>query len=145
MAVHDLMPILGALTITVDALNASASASAHYLNETSTQNSDVQYSIIVKVTNQKLVADDVTLFTPIDNVPESKFQEVYGDCFISGFLEGGVLNGLISKKLLKERDNTEIGGAISLQMQLKVASVKGEAKGEYKNQSLSDTTETIVK
>ena len=58
--------------------------------------------IHVEVLNQRLVGDSVTQFMPLRNVSPIRFTEVYGDSFISGFLEGGTFNALVSIKLNKE-------------------------------------------
>ena len=53
--------------------------------------------------NQKLVSDDVTEFNPLKNVPSRTFNEFYGDSFVSGFIEGEVLNAVI---LMSKQDKT---------------------------------------
>ncbi|KAF2738959.1 hypothetical protein EJ04DRAFT_519903 [Polyplosphaeria fusca] len=116
--------ISGALTITVDAL-AGAELEGHYLDSNALKASEVNYNILVKVSNQRLVAPDITEFTPIPNVPESKFTEIYGDCFISGFIEGGIFHAMVSKNLIDESAVKEMGGKLGLK--LKVAGV-GEGK-----------------
>lgn len=107
---------VGSLAIKVDAIGASGKAEGHYFDSNIFKDSDINYLIQVKVTNQKLVANDVTQFVPIRNVQPSQFTEVYGDSCklthntmsaryadtgtdISGFLEGGIFNALISVKL----------------------------------------------
>jgi len=107
--------------------------------------SDARYSIQVKVTNQKLVADDVTEFTPIPNVPASKFNEIYGDCFISGFIEGGVLSALVLKKLVDESDLKKIGGGISIKLDLKAVNVEGKAEGDKTDESKKKNEETTIR
>lgn len=104
-------------------------------------------NITVKVTNQRLVAEDVTEFTPIPNVPASKFNEVYGDCFISGFISGGVFNAVIMDDVENKNENFEIKGeaAIDISAGGGAVNVSGSAKGgkkdtqkmEKKNASIS--------
>ncbi|MCJ1287569.1 hypothetical protein MMC26_006921 [Xylographa opegraphella] len=121
---------VSALTITCAAIGGGGEANAHFVDSTKFIQSDARYSILVKVTNQKLVADDVTEFTPISNVPASQFNDVYGDCFISGFMEGGVLSALVLKSLVDQNDKKVIGGGLNINVDVKVATVKGEAAGK---------------
>lgn len=43
-----------------------------------------------------------TFSQPIDEirVDNDKFFDIYGDCYISGFIEGGDLHGIVSIKVL---------------------------------------------
>lgn len=108
--------------------------------------SQVKYSIHVQVTNQKLVAHDVTEFTPIPNVTASKFNEVYGDCFISGFLEGGVLNALIMKEAEDHNDISTISGHMSVEADLTggAASIKGDATGGHEDKKTTSNGKTTI-
>ncbi|KAH6880762.1 hypothetical protein B0T10DRAFT_519137 [Thelonectria olida] len=136
--------ISGALTITCAAIGGGGGAHANFVDTTKFINSDSKYNIQVQVTNQRLVADDVTEFTPIPNVPASKFNEVYGDCFISGFIEGGVLNATVLKKLIDEQDKKLIGGGIKIKADFKVASVEGQAEGKKEDETKKQTVDTTI-
>lgn len=93
------MDISGGHIIKVDALGAGTKAQGYFVDEVAFKNADLNYLIHVEVTNQRLVAEDVTQFAPLRNVIPARFTEVYGDSFISGFLEGGCFNALVSIKL----------------------------------------------
>lgn len=98
----------------------------------------------MKVTNQKLIADDVTQFSPIKNVQPGQFTDVYGDSFISGFLEGGIFNALISIKFTDKEALKDFGGKLKVEMDVKVAQISGEAEGGKKFEDTSkDHTTTI--
>ncbi|KAF2805523.1 uncharacterized protein BDZ99DRAFT_423807 [Mytilinidion resinicola] len=127
--------ISGALEITVAALGGGAGGHGNYIDNSTFKQADAKYNITVKVTNQKLIANEITQFVPIPNVPESKFSEVYGDSFISGFIEGGVFNAVVTKTKIDKTKTKEYGGGLSIEMDLKVAKVKGSAEG-----SKTDTT-----
>ncbi|OCK80670.1 hypothetical protein K432DRAFT_416534 [Lepidopterella palustris CBS 459.81] len=129
--VLDSLNISGALKISVDALGGGAGGAGEYLNSTAFTDSDATYKITVNVTNQKLVADDVSEFTPIPNVPAARFTEVYGDCFISGFIEGGVFNALVMKQLADKNEMKKMGGSLSIKLKLAgVADVEGTARAD---------------
>ncbi|KAF2421478.1 hypothetical protein EJ08DRAFT_641341 [Tothia fuscella] len=142
--VTDTLNISGALKIQIAAIGGGGSASAHYIDTTKFIKADVKYSINVDVMNQRLVAEDVTEFTPIPNVPASKFQEVYGNCYISGFIEGGVLSALITKTQLDDSKLKDIGGELSVNFDVKVAKIEGSAKGGKVNEDKSTVTKTDI-
>ena len=62
--------------------------------------SDINYLFQVKVTNQTKMTRDVLRFNPLDNLHASRFTKIFGDTFISGFVEGGELNAVISVRVL---------------------------------------------
>ncbi|KAJ6568351.1 hypothetical protein DFH09DRAFT_1278000 [Mycena vulgaris] len=74
--------------------------SASFVDIKNFQQSDVNYLIQVRVTNQRPTAPNLTEFDPMPNLsPLPEFTRIYGDTFISDFIEGGELNVLISIKL----------------------------------------------
>lgn len=112
--VTDSLNISGALEIKLSAINASGSAKASFIDTDKFKDSDLNFLIQVRVTNYRLVPEDVTVFAPIDGLPTSQFTEVYGDSYISGFVEGGELNGLVSIKLADRTRATDIQAGASL-------------------------------
>ena len=136
----------GALSVTCDAISGGASASLTFENSSKFLKSHANYSINVKVTNQKLIADDVTEFTPIPNIPATKFNEVYGDCFISGFIEGGVLNALVMKEVVDDEENTKLAGKIAIAASVAggAVQVSGSAEGEKKDGSKKTSIKTTI-
>ncbi|WPB03372.1 uncharacterized protein RHO25_008011 [Cercospora beticola] len=162
--------ISGSLEIKLQSIGAGGQAKASFVDTDKFKDSDLNCLVQVKVMNSKLIADDVTEFIPIENVVPSQFTEVYGDSFISGFIEGGELNGLVSIKLKdrsKARDlQAELkinapfaGGAIdvsgegSVAMKNNESSVQGERTisvswlggGDIKGQSATDWTIDALK
>ena len=111
----------------VEALNISSSASIKYgtikgagsssiVNENKVNQSDLNYIVTVKVTNETSPIGEKFTFNPIPELENSKFTEVFGsswhsyhslslslmsagDCFISGFTEGGEFNAIVSIKV----------------------------------------------
>jgi hypothetical protein len=63
--------------------------------------------IHVKVINQVIYDNTLIKFSPISELKDPKdFAGIYGDCFISGFQEGGEFVAVISVKA-KNRSNAE--------------------------------------
>ena len=94
----------------VDALNISAASSikygtikgtgsTSYVNENKIVSSDINMIITVRVTNPTSTVPDEMTFQPIEGLDPTRFTEVYGDCFISGFIEGGEFSAIISIKV----------------------------------------------
>ncbi|KAK5069065.1 hypothetical protein LTR16_009606, partial [Cryomyces antarcticus] len=62
--------------------------------------SQLNYVVSVKVNNEVKKADEQLMsFNPIKDMLPQDFTKIYGDCFISGFLEGGEFNAVISIKV----------------------------------------------
>lgn len=70
--------------------------------------SDLNFFISVKVTNQSISVKDGLVFQGLSTVNSEMFRSVFGDCFISGFLEGGELNALVSIKVLNKDKLTTV-------------------------------------
>jgi hypothetical protein len=66
--------------------------------------SDLNLVLTVRVTNDVLNLSDEAQFNLVEGVDKTKFSEIYGDRFISGFLRGGEFVSLIS---IKVRDWTK--------------------------------------
>ena len=119
-------------------------ASASFIDSNKFKESDINYYIQVKVTNQKLLAPDLTEFCPIDGVSPAEFTRVYGDSFISGFIEGGEFNALVSIKLKDRSTAKDISGQLKIQLDFKAGSVDGEAQGGMKKENKSIEGETTI-
>ena len=143
--VTESMDIQGALAIKIDAIGGGAKAQANYLNTDTFKKSDINYHLQVNVVNQRLVGEDVTDFMPIKNVQSNQFKDVYGDCYISGFLEGGIFNAVISIELEDKNDVKNFGGelAINAKFAAGAVSVAGVGKGS-KNTSNHQTNDKIT-
>lgn len=111
----------------VDALSISASASikygtvkgsgsASFVNENKVSQSDLNYIITVKVTNGVHTYPDAMKFNPMDDLDPKDFTEVYGDCFISGFLEGGEFSAIISIKVYDKSKISEVKAAAEVDL-----------------------------
>ena len=94
--VTDAMNISASLSVKAGAVGGSANGS--YVDSHTFKESNLNFFVQVKVTNQTVMAKDVLKFSPIPGISPDRFTETYGDCFVSGFIEGGELDAVISIK-----------------------------------------------
>ncbi|XP_014562071.1 hypothetical protein COCVIDRAFT_22035 [Bipolaris victoriae FI3] len=95
--VTDLMNVSASLSIKTGTIGGAVSGT--YIDSDKFKASDFNFFIQVKVTNQTHMARDYTQFQKLKSFPLTRFTEIYGDSFISGWEEGGELNALISVKV----------------------------------------------
>ncbi|KAJ7219817.1 hypothetical protein B0H12DRAFT_978585, partial [Mycena haematopus] len=112
--ITDSLNVSGSLAIKLEAIGGGGKASASFLDSNKFKESDINYFFQVRVTNQHITAPDLTEFAPIPNIPSSEFNRVYGDSFISGFIEGGEFNALISIKLNDRSQAKQIKGNLEV-------------------------------
>ncbi|KAH0524198.1 hypothetical protein TsFJ059_009098, partial [Trichoderma semiorbis] len=110
------MNISAGSSIRTGTVNISGSSST--IDEIKFAESDLNAVVAVKVVNQcRAVRGNVSFCAPLDEEMEtSRFHEIYGDCFISGFIEGGDLHGIISIKTLDYSRRGEIKTAVKGQL-----------------------------
>ena len=81
---------------------AGGSLAGSFVDSSKFKESTINFFCQVKVVNQVIMEQDVLKFNDIPKVTTSAnagaFTKIYGDTFISGFLEGGELNAIISIK-----------------------------------------------
>ena len=106
--------------------------------------SDINYFIQVKVTNQKLIASDVTKFNAIANAPATRFTDIYGDSFISGFIEGGEFNALLSIKLSDSSNKSHIMAGLELNLEKGGVGVKAKAEGTIEKEDIAMKSTTSI-
>ncbi|CUA68059.1 hypothetical protein RSOLAG22IIIB_07733 [Rhizoctonia solani] len=79
------------------------------IDETKFSAADINAVISVKVINQTMRLNDNPQFNVIRGVnDESKFHRVYGDSYISGFIEGGEFHSIISIRVLDSTRKEQI-------------------------------------
>ena len=110
--VSDSMNISGSLAIKCGTILGSDLGA--FVDTNRFRESDMNFLLQVKVVNQTRTLEESYEFQRLDNVPSSKFTDVFGDCFISGFLEGGEFNALISIKVLDKSRINDIKAAYAL-------------------------------
>ena len=142
----------------MDALNISTSASIKYgtvkcagnssiVNENKVNQSDLNYIVTVKVTNETSTIADKMTFNPIPELDNKKFTEVFGDCFISGFTEGGEFSAIVS---IKVSDKSKISAVkAAAEAEIAIAAAPGLSVGtknsldRHKSDVWDDTETTI--
>lgn len=134
----------GSLEIKCDAIGGGGGAQAGFIDSNKFKESDLNYFIQVKVTNEVLEAPDLTEFCPIPHVTASDFTRIYGDSFISGFTEGGEFNALVSIKLQDRTTAKEVGGKLKVAIDAKAVQVTGEAEGKKEDFQSSFKGETTI-
>ena len=139
-----LTAIAGSLQVKCDTIGGRGSASASFIDTNKFKESDINYLIQVKVTNQRLVAPDLTEFVPIANLPDSEFTRIYGDSFISGFTVGGEFSALVSIKLKDRSKAREIRGQLKLALEFPPISVSGKGQVEATNTASTIDGETTI-
>ena len=111
----------------MDALNISTSMSikygtihgngnASFVNENKVLDSELNYVVSVMVNNDAHAAIEEMRFQDIPGLPLDRFTEVYGDSFISGFIEGGEFNAIISIKLNDKSKHKAVKQAVDVQL-----------------------------
>ena len=142
----------------VQALNISSSASIKYgtikgagsasiVNENKVNQSDLNYIVTVKVTNETSPVADKMTFNPIPEMENSKFTDVFGDCFISGFTEGGEFSAIVS---IKVTDKSKISAVkAAAEAEIAIAAAPGLSVGTKNSLDKSksdvwDDTETTI-
>ena len=111
----------------IDALQISASASIKYgtvkgsgsaafVNENKVSQSDINYIITVKVTNAMTIIPYDMTFLPLEGLDPRDFTEVFGDSFISGFLEGGEFSAIVSIVVNDKSKVAEVKAAVEVDL-----------------------------
>lgn len=109
--VTDAMNISAALAVKTATVGGGLSGS--YVDSNKFKESDINFFVQVQVVNQTIMGEDVTKFQPIPGVSDAgAFTKVYGDCFISGFVEGGELDAIISIKTSGADTSKDIKAAL---------------------------------
>ncbi|RBQ80334.1 hypothetical protein FVER14953_20854 [Fusarium verticillioides] len=89
--------------------SVTVSGSDTAIDEATFKSADLNIIVTVKVTNQTVLIRSNTSFVPMKGIDpgSQRFNEAYGDCYISGFIEGGEFTGIISIKVI-DRSNVDL-------------------------------------
>ncbi|KAK4690509.1 hypothetical protein P7C71_g6298, partial [Lecanoromycetidae sp. Uapishka_2] len=142
----------------VEALNISSSASIKYgtikgagsasiVNENKVEQSDLNYIVTVKVTNETSPVADKMTFNPIPELDNKKFTDVFGDCFISGFTEGGEFSAIVSIKVSDKSKISAVKAAAEAEIAIAAApglSVGASSALDKHKSDVWDDTETTI-
>ncbi|KAK6508954.1 hypothetical protein TWF481_003722 [Arthrobotrys musiformis] len=134
------------LSEVVDTMNISYSSSikkgtielagnTSAVDESTFKQSDLNVVVSVKVVNQTTILQDTSKFKDLEGVKPGteEFNDIYGDSFISGFIEGGDFLGVVSIKVL---DRSKVG---EVARELKKGMNTMKSEGEF---TLSDIPES---
>ncbi|RWA14486.1 hypothetical protein EKO27_g555 [Xylaria grammica] len=111
--------------------------------------SDLNAVISVKVINQTTTTLKNPKFCPLEGVKmnSQRFFEKFGDCYVSGFMEGGDLHGIVSVKVLDATKKSEVESVLKGQMNGAGNSgefILGEGSGTSAFTAALSQTETTV-
>lgn len=97
--------------------SVNVSAGNNTIDEAKFTDSDLNAVLSVKVVNQTRVLRDQVEFNPlkVSKMSSETFHSTYGDTFISGFIEGGDLHGIVSMKIIEASRKSEIKKQIKSQ------------------------------
>ncbi|KAF2785625.1 hypothetical protein K505DRAFT_291014, partial [Melanomma pulvis-pyrius CBS 109.77] len=154
--VTEALNVSGSLSIKYGAIGGSGKG--QFIDSDKFRDSDLNFFIQVKVVNQTINLKDALVYRPLkgnDSLPKAGatgkagndtaiFNKIFGDTFISGFVEGGEFNALISMKIMDKSKSTDIAAKAKIALTIGAGSV--EAEGEVKKQksSLEMSTETTI-
>ncbi|KAI5856606.1 hypothetical protein BZA05DRAFT_204837 [Tricharina praecox] len=140
--VSDSMNISGSLAIKYGTIQGSGSGA--FVDTNKFRESDMNFLLQVKVINQTQILEESYEYQKLANVSKEKFTEVFGDCFISGFLEGGEFNALISIKVLDKSKLRDIKAAASLALSVGGVGIEASGSVGIKSSEIAQHTETTV-
>ncbi|KAK5942982.1 hypothetical protein PMZ80_003987 [Knufia obscura] len=140
--ITDDMSISGALSIKAAKIGGSGRGS--FVDSDKFKDSDLKFYISVKVVNQTLNFKDALVYHPLKNVEGADFNKVYGDSFISGFIEGGEFNALVTMKVLNKAKMTDIQAEAKVALTAGPVDITAEANVGIARSNLETNTETTI-
>ncbi|PGH31253.1 hypothetical protein GX50_05990 [[Emmonsia] crescens] len=119
-AIDNLADVVDTLNIsssaTINYANSHSNGSANFVKENNISESDINFIVSVKVTNELPIHPTHLEFRPLDGLEPDHFSEVYGDCFIAGFLEGGEFSAIVSIKVQDKNKISRVKMAAEMQL-----------------------------
>lgn len=140
--VTDDMNITGALSIKAAIFGGSGRGA--YIDTNKFEQSDLNFYISVKVINQSVNFKDALKYQPLDSVDKSNFVDVFGDTFISGFLEGGEFNALVSMKILNSAKKNVIAAEARVALSVPIVEVTAEGRVNIAKSNINTNAETTI-
>lgn len=143
--VMDDMSVSGSLSIKAGKVGGSGKGS--FVDSDKFKESDLNFYISVKVVNQTINFKDALVYNPLRSVDEKKeedFRKVYGDSFISGFIEGGEFNAIVSMKILNKAKKTDIQAEAKIALTAGAVQIEAEANVGIARSNIETNTETTI-
>ncbi|KAI1109969.1 hypothetical protein F5Y14DRAFT_444299 [Nemania sp. NC0429] len=140
--VMDDMCVSGSLSIKAGKVGGSGKGS--FVDSDKFKESDLNFYISVKVVNQTINFKDALVFNPLRSVDQNNFREVYGDSFISGFIEGGEFNAIVSMKILNKAKKTDIQAEAKIALTAGAVQIEAQANVGIARSNIETNTETTI-
>lgn len=138
------MAISGALSVKMAKIGGSGRGS--FVDSDKFKQSDLNFYISVKVTNQTVNFKDALVYNPMRSIAigSDDFNKVYGDSFISGFQEGGEFNAIISMKVHNKAKLLDIQAEAKVALTAGPVDITAEANVGIARTNLEMNTETTI-
>lgn len=138
------MAISGALSVKMAKIGGSGRGS--FVDSDKFKQSDLNFYISVKVTNQTVNFKDALVYNRMRSVEigSDDFNKVYGDSFISGFQEGGEFNAVISMKVHNRAKLLDIKAEAKVALTAGPVDITAEANVGIAKTNLEMNTETTI-
>jgi hypothetical protein len=146
--VSSAMNISAAASIKTQGFGGGLSGS--FVDSDKFKESDINFFCQVKVVNQVIMARDFLKFNDIPELRQTdskKFTKIFGNTFISGFIEGGELNAIVSVKSHDEESILDIKAALEASFGKGGAGASGSLNASFgldKSKHISSTETTIT-
>ncbi|KAK0543655.1 hypothetical protein OC846_006337 [Tilletia horrida] len=142
--VSDEMKISGSLSIKYNAIGGSGSGS--FFDAEKFYQSDLKYIVSVKVINQTVNFKDALVFNPLRTCmnDQKKFNDTFGDSFISGFLEGGEFNALVLKTIHNKEKQRDITAQAKVALTAGPVEVSAQGNVKLAETNIKNNSETSV-
>jgi hypothetical protein len=140
--VMDNMSVSGPQSIKAGSVGGSGKGS--FVDSNEFTESDLNFYISVKVVNQTINFKDALVFNPLETVEGNNFREVYGDSFVSGFVEGGEFNAIISMKILNKAKKTDIQAEAKIALTAGAVQIEAEDNVRIARSNIEANTETTI-
>jgi hypothetical protein len=131
-------------SLSIKAGKVGGSGKGSFVDSDKFKESDLNFYISVKVVNQTINFKDPLVYNPLRSVNKDNFREIYGDSFISGFVEGGEFNALVSMKILNKAKKSDIQAEAKVALTVGPVDVSGEAKLGIARSNIETNTETTI-
>ncbi|OHF00894.1 hypothetical protein CORC01_03722 [Colletotrichum orchidophilum] len=138
------MCISGALSVKMAKIGGSGRGS--FVDSDKFKESDLSFYVSVKVINQTVNFKDALEFNKLRSVDiaSDDFNKVYGDSFISGFVEGGEFNAVVSMKVHNKAKLLDIKAEAKVALTTGPVDITAEANVGIARTNLEMNTETTI-
>ncbi|CEH18477.1 hypothetical protein CBOM_04877 [Ceraceosorus bombacis] len=142
--ITDDMSISGSLSIRYNAIGGSGSGS--FFDAETFYDSDLVYYVSCRVTNSTLAYKDCLSFNPLRSCMTNKdrFNEVFGDSFISGFLEGGEFNAVICMKVHNKSKKRDIKAEAKVALTAGPVEVSAQGNVKLAEENVTNNVSTTI-